>query len=268
MSTHVFSQPITEPLLRAEQLERLGGIPGGRGIRVEERIHGLLRESRCGDLYRRSRESFLASLARQSTRCVVNPAELPAEELRSLLLASEPPERNRDFDITDGIPEEGYDAEWTGESSNVGYTEGQVLVIVAYADQTPVGYCGLNIMVGRSMPCNTVEAWIGVGVDMVYVMPRYRGQGRGLDLSIAAGLIVERIAAVCCRALPERSKLTASVFGECTTIRGDEVIVHLAEDLQNILEVSSVVRPDLEIRHVDAGVVPAWEATPARRSSA
>jgi GNAT superfamily N-acetyltransferase len=251
MSTHASRQLITEPLLRGEHLKRLG--VGISGLRLEERIHAQLRESRVGDLYRRPRESFLASIAHRTTRCVVNPADLPADELRSLLLASEPlEERNGDIDLTDGLPEESYEAEWTGDTCNVGYTEGQALVVVAFADQEPVGYCGLSVMVGRSKPRNRVEAWFGVSLDMVYVMPRFRGQGRGLDLSIAAGLTVERIASVCCRALPERSKVTSSVSSECSTTRGEEILVHIAEDLQNILQITKIVRPDLQISDVDA----------------
>lgn len=103
--------------------------------------------------------------------------------------------------------------------------ESQQVVLVAFNENTPVGYIGLELAVCR--PPDEQLAYVYVEPSLVYVAPAHRGLGYGLDLSIAAGWICRDLVDATYNAVPSGSRIDGELFADYESERGEVISQYL-----------------------------------------
>ncbi|WP_295539321.1 hypothetical protein [uncultured Pseudacidovorax sp.] len=117
-----------------------------------------------------------------------------------------------------------------------GYSaEGQSVVMVAIHQREPVGFFGGSVEV--IVHDDDREVYLVVAADMVYVVPRYRGQGFSMDLSVATGIMLRELLQAVYRAAAPHSEVNVILRADIHTTGGDYFAGKLAESLGYELEV-------------------------------
>jgi GNAT superfamily N-acetyltransferase len=138
---------------------------------------------------------------KRATRIVINPALLSLDELRTLMIQA------------GRYAPEAYDAKWLyNEKEQV---EGQRLVAIAYEGDTPVGYAAFRIRIGHAPGRKTIRYL--ATVDVIYVDPRHRGRGFGIDLSCATGLVCAEVLHALLKAAPKNCEIRPVMHAEFVT---------------------------------------------------
>lgn len=112
--------------------------------------------------------------------------------------------------------------------------EGQGLLMVAVVAGEPVGFFSGSAGVLADGSDQVVE--LSIGADMVYVVPRFRGQGYSMDLSVATGWMVRELLEAVYAAAPRRTTLEVTLRADVQSTGGDHFVTKLAESLEYQLE--------------------------------
>lgn len=112
--------------------------------------------------------------------------------------------------------------------------EGQGLLMVAVVAGEPVGFFSGSAGVLVDGAHQVVE--LSIGADMVYVVPRFRGQGYSMDLSVATGWMVRELLEAAYAAAPCRTTLDVTLRADIRSTGGDHFVRKLAECLEYQLE--------------------------------
>lgn len=202
------------------------------------------------DVPRRGRKPIEQRLAGYAKRgpCIVelNPVAFPPEELKALMTQLQlehygPPQRADSGlvsaePISLAYPFHGGQvaAPWSAELGTQGhdgptFVQGQRLLLVATHRGQP---CGFAVMEFRcSQEEDSTELLVAFDLDLVYVPPKLRGKGFGLDLSIAAGLLAERFFLAVWRACKKGITLIPVVNADLESAGGEAFVRQVYEKL-------------------------------------
>lgn len=203
------------------------------------------------DMPRRGRkpiEKRLAGYAKRG-RCIVeiNPSAFPPEELKALMTQLQlehygPPQRadsglvsaeaiSLSYPFRDGK----VGAPWSAQLCTQGcddptFVQVQRLLLVATHKGQP---CGFAVMEFRcSQEEDSTELLVAFDLDLVYVPPKLRGKGFGLDLSIAAGLLAERFFLAVWRACKKGVTLVPVVNADLESSGGEAFVRQVYHKLE------------------------------------
>jgi len=133
---------------------------------------------------------------KRETRVAVNPASPSLDELGSLMIQA-----------ARYVPEP-FDTKWLYDENNQG--EGQRLSAVAYDGHTPVGFASFGIRIGHAPGRKTIRYL--ATLDVIYVDPRHRSRGFGVDLSCATGLVCAEVLHALFNAAPKNSEIRLVMY--------------------------------------------------------
>ncbi len=102
--------------------------------------------------------------------------------------------------------------------------------MVAVVDRQPVGFFSGSVELFVSDEEHFVD--LIVAADMVYVAPRFRRQGYGMDLSVATGWLLGELLEAIYAAAPAGSKLDVTLRADIYTTGGEHFANKLAECLE------------------------------------
>jgi GNAT superfamily N-acetyltransferase len=123
------------------------------------------------------------------------------------------------------MPEKRYDYTWGATIDKSGLIqEGQTVVLVCFDAGQVVGHAALEVSVLRQR--GEGEVTLAVHPQLVFVVPNRRGQGFGMDLSVAWVLVQDVLRALY-RAVPARAVLSASVYADYESEGGEAFTNHL-----------------------------------------
>lgn len=206
------------------------------GLIFNANIGPVDREAACpeiGETYGDMAE-YLDRLADSGsfTRIVMNPTRPSAQTLLKLMKAAQASAMpNEKIDIGYGLAGS-YDLNWKRDFSSDSDPdhEGQSLVFVAYDMEGPVGFA--DIGVGLIHPdSDTDYFFLSFVLSLVYVIPQRRGQGYGLDLSIAVGQVCSDIFGAVYNAVPPGSEISPNISADYESEGGEAVACHARDSL-------------------------------------
>ncbi len=205
-----------------------------RECATQLRKGGLYLDIRIGEVDRQicaidvSERRLLSFGNRTAMRAVLNPERPgPVGVLRSLRRAKrheKPKERINvgHGELSNCCANGEYDRVWTSrdEEGEGEHVEGQGLVMTGFDGRSIVGYMGghISLHVYRDK-----TAWLHVEPSLVYVIPSRRGQGYGMDLSIAWGYVCGDVFQAVYRALPEGYTLQSQVYADYESFGGEKI---------------------------------------------
>lgn len=162
-----------------------------------------------------------------ASRCAVHPIELTAKQLLARLKAGD---ESPTVNLSYGLPSR-WPREWAVHDEDYGPEEGQEVVVVCFAaDREPVGFASLVVCVSRDVEEQQVD--VRIEARMVYVTPSRRGQGFGLDLSVASGRIVASVLAATYRAAEPNWSIEPAVVASFESEGGEKFVNFLIEKLE------------------------------------
>jgi GNAT superfamily N-acetyltransferase len=216
------------PMLRPEHFGQLRTQLTGAGLRFRKRIGHEDREAECPTFD----EAHLAQIAaaRPSSLVVVNPRR-PSVRSLSLILRTAQREAmpGEKIGINYGLPKR-YDKQWAHEIQGNTRTEGQNLVVVIYDSAEPIGYAGMEVSISWELHDRSV--YLRFSPELVYVRPKSRGRGFGLDLSIACGFICSDLLKATYRAVPSGTEIETCVYADYESEGGEAFADHLHSCLE------------------------------------
>ena len=228
--------PITlkRPLLRTKNFEGLQTQLGVTGLEFSENIGLYEREASCPEIGATFGDTsdYLTALSetRQPSKVVLNPKTPSAQALLKQLKKSQklhvPSEQ---ISIAYGLPET-YDRSWKREIKAGDDSEGQFLVLVIFDPKVAIGYFGIHLSLSH---CSEEHAvYLHFVPALVYVDPSRRGEGFGLDLSIATGQIAQDILVAAYRAVPPGTTIFPCIYADYESEGGENVTAHLNSCLE------------------------------------
>jgi len=166
---------------------------------------------------------------RPSTKVVVNPRRPSLKTLEAFFRNEQrrysPGEHvNVGYGLpTDEEKRRVYRQTWTVETDMDGIWEGQDLVVVAFGPDTakPVGYFSFKVKVTLDREDHVAD--LQIEPVLVYVSPRHRGNGYGIDLSIACALICEDLLEATYRAVPSGTTISGLVYADYESAAGEKI---------------------------------------------
>jgi len=221
------------PLLRPEHFRGLRTGFGSTGLTYSSHIGHSEREESCPGIGATDSDmlTHLDKLrdARPPSKVVVNPRTPSARELVHLLESAEAglPDWQR-FHLGLGIPQE-YVRRWDCDSVGSRETEGQIVVAVLFDPIAPIGSLDILISLTRDRVNHAVELSFELG--LVYVRPDRRGEGFGLDLSVAGGHILRDVLSATYRAVAVGTTVSPHVSAELHSTAGERIANHLVDCL-------------------------------------
>lgn len=174
-------------------------------------------------------EEVLAELEelRPYTRVIANPQQPSAHSLLKMLCdAQDSLVPDESISINYGLPEE-YVRQWSRECTRDGDdSEGQRMVLVAFDQDTPVGYAGFGITLLHDK--DEGQIFLGHTLELVYVHPSQRGKGFGIDLSIACSRLCQDVLIATYRAAPSGYTIVPAVNADFESEGGERFTQQLA----------------------------------------
>lgn len=197
------------------------------------------RELEVYDMKRRDVDGFLATIAtvRPYTLVVLNPIDLPPTALLEYLtMGTENSILDNGITIDYGLPER-YDMHWKRDINAEYDFEEQYLVLVAFASNNvePVGYLGFKPVISRDRS-EPRQLFMLVELNLVYVIPSHRGQGYGMDLSIACSIVCQDILTALYRAVPPNTVVHPSVYADYESCGGKDCATQIKSSLDYCVE--------------------------------
>lgn len=123
-----------------------------------------------------------------------------------------------------------YIRRWSATTDDSFISEGQVVMMVCFDRRTAVGYACLDVRLNHELHDTNYQ--VGVEAELVYVVPSRRGEGFGMDLSVACGWLVSDILSATYRAVPPNSEITSCVSADLRSKGGEAFANHLRNSLE------------------------------------
>lgn len=222
------------PLLKPKHFDGLDTRLTDQGLRFSTRIGPAERQDEIfeiadGDYELEDQLDKLQSL-RQYTKVATNPRRPSARNLLKILReAKQGLLPDESISISHGLPEQ-YDLQWDRQRKPDGDdTEGQFLVLVAQDGDNPVGFAGLGITLIHDAERKQID--ICHSLELVYVHPGHRGQGFGIDLSIACGYLCRDVFVATYRAAPAGYTIVPAINADLETKGGERFTRQVADAL-------------------------------------
>ncbi|MCG9021832.1 GNAT family N-acetyltransferase [Laribacter hongkongensis] len=138
---------------------------------------------------------------RPYTKITANPRRLSARSLLKVFRdAQERLFPDESISLTHGLPDK-YELRWDRQRKSASDdVEGQSIVLVAMDGDDLVGFAGLGIRLLHDAERKQIDIYHSL--NLVYVHPAHRGQGFGIDLSIACGYLCRDVFSAIYRAAP------------------------------------------------------------------
>jgi hypothetical protein len=234
--THLTGEGLQLDILIDDDDRRTGGVYAGRTFQ--------------------DTDNFLDKFAARSpTRVVVNPSAPSKIDLVHFLrdvqareLPGEP------INVGYGLPEE-YQRYWQLEFDDDGLREGQTVVAVAFNPIEVVGYASMRLSVQYSPTDQGL--YLHISPILVYVIPSMRGNGYGIDLSIACAFLCTDLLDALYAALPARTTISAMISADYESKGGEFFVRHLLSEMECAIDLlrENGKRKSIEIKGVnlDAG---------------
>lgn len=222
------------PLLKPKHFDGLDTRLTDQGLRFSTRIGPSERQDEVFEIadgeYELEEQLEHFQSLRSYTKVAINPRRPSARSLLKIFLeAKERQLPNESISITHGLPDK-YELRWTRErKSEEDDTEGQFLVLVAQDGDQPVGFAGLGITLIHDAERKQVD--ICHALELVYVHPAHRGQGFGIDLSIACGYLCRDVFIATYRAAPSGYKIVPTINADFESKGGERFTRQVADAL-------------------------------------
>ncbi|OUL98353.1 hypothetical protein [Variovorax sp. JS1663] len=208
------------------------------GLAFSEWIGAAEREAECldlGDTFGEVAERLKPIASRAPLQVVVNPREPSVSELRRILRAGQKADLPREAIAVDHGLGRRYIRRWGVEPPSGVYAEGQPLVVVGFFDGVPIGYVGMQMVALRISDLRQVTALCKLA--LIYVLPRWRGQGFSMDFSVACSWIAQDVVSAAYRAMPAGWRLEAVLTADYESEGGERVALQVGEGMQYRLDV-------------------------------
>lgn len=180
------------PLLKPKHFDGLDTTLTVQGLRFSTRIGPTERQDEIFEIVDEDYEVEDRLEAFQNlrpyTKVTANPRSPSARTLLKFFRdAKERLLPDESISLSHGLPDK-YERRWgRARKSDGDDSEGQFLVLVALDGNDPVGFAGFGITLVHDAERKQID--ICHSLDLVYVHPGHRGQGFGIDLSIACGYL-------------------------------------------------------------------------------
>lgn len=133
--------------------------------------------------------------------------------------------------------------------------EGQAFILVAFNGAHPAGFAGLRITLIHDAESKRI--YISQSVSLVYVHPALRGQGFGIDLSIACGYLCQDVLVATYRAVPAGYTIVPAINADLESEGGERFILQVADAMNFQVDMLRIdgKRKSIVVEHaeVDAG---------------
>lgn len=227
-------RPGAVPLLQPRHFIGLRTSMGSStGLAYSSGIGHLEREESCPEIGETDADmlAYLENLrsARPPSKVVVHPPTPSSRELSYLLRVAEARlPSGRRFNVDLSMPDE-YEQRWTRDNADEHDREGQTVAAVLFDPVAPVGYLDFSVALVRNRSIHEVD--LTFRLNLVYVIPDRRGNGFGLDLSVACGQILQDLLTATYRAVPAGTTISPHVSAELHSTGGERITNHLVDCL-------------------------------------
>jgi len=177
----------------------------------------------------------ILAVQRPPTKVILNP-ESPTE--RELYTQLRP---DADFNIVYGLsPDRTTRPRWTTDLDEGDvFFEGQECLLVAQCGADTIGFSKFGVFIRRD-PEEEKTTNFEVLVDLVYVRPRCRGAGYGLDLSIACSRICDDVFKALLHAAPDGETISVGVFADFESEGGDRFVTYVIDKLKAAIDLAPI----------------------------
>ncbi|WP_374496609.1 GNAT family N-acetyltransferase [Vogesella indigofera] len=157
---------------------------------------------------------------RPYTKISANPRRPSARSMLKVFRdAQEQLLRDESISLTYGLPDK-YALRWDRQRNADGEeSEGQHVVLVALEGNDPVGFAGFVIRLTQDSERKQID--ISHSLNLVYVHPAHRGQGFGIDLSIACGYLCRDVLIATYRAAPAGYTIVPYIYADLESKGGE-----------------------------------------------
>lgn len=222
------------PLLKPKHFDGLDTRLTDQGLRFSTRIGPSERQDEVFEIadgeYELEEQLDELQNLRPYTKVTANPRRPSARSLLKIL--REAKERllpDESISLTHGLPDK-YELRWDRQRKSEGDdTEGQFLVLVAQDGDDPVGFAGVGIRLFHYPERKQID--ICHSLELVYVHPGHRGQGFGIDLSIACGYLCRDVFVATYRAAPAGYTIVPAISADLETKGGERFTRQVADAL-------------------------------------
>lgn len=222
------------PIVKPMHFSRLDLQMTSQGLTFSKQIDSQDRRDEIFDISdgERDIEEALTRIEnhRPFTPIIVNPQSHTAFELHKYFAyAQESVDPSKRVSIKHGLPDE-YVHAWKIEKTSDGaLVESQQLVIVAFYENEPVGFAGISLSLNYEAPITDV--YFHQEIDLVFVHPKHRGKGFGLDLSVGCSKLCQDFLDALYQAVPAGCQINLGMSAEFTSPGGERFTRQLADGL-------------------------------------
>jgi hypothetical protein len=205
--------------------------------------HGLVGAARVGDADRKAAcpnvgetfddiDDFLQRFeTRKPTKIEINPVRFPLHRLRDWLAEAKRFKASGEtISVTYGLPKNSYDYSVSDEMIDGQRTLSQHLALIAFDARDPVGYSGMTYSVMGLR--RDRHARLRIELHLAYVDPRRRGEGYGLDLSVATGWAARELLCAFYSGVRSGMQISCSLEGDFESEGGEAFYNHVFDELQ------------------------------------
>jgi hypothetical protein len=230
---HVDAQ--RRPLLRPRVFARDGFLRWqGKGLTGSGRVAHADREAACpsvGKTFGDVDEFLLRFERREPTRVEINPRRFSLRRVRDWLAEAERFKGcGEKISVDYGLPKRSYDYRVSDEVVDGERTLSQHLALVAFDRRSPVGYAGMTYSM-TDIPEDR-HASLRVELQLVYVDPRRRGEGYGLDLSVATSWAACHLLRALYSSVRKGTRISCTLYGDFESESGETFYGQVFDDLQ------------------------------------
>lgn len=247
------------PLLKPKHFDGLDTRLTDQGLRFSTRIGPAERQDEIFEIadgeYELEDQLEQLQNLRTYTKVTANPRRPSARSLLKTFHEAKQrllPEES--FSLTHGLPDK-YDLQWSRQRKpDESDAEGQFLVLVAQNGDDAVGFAGVEICLLHQPEIKQID--LSHSLELVYVHPAHRGQGFGIDLSIACGYLFRDVLIATYRAAPSGYTIVPAINADFESKGGERFTRQVADalDFQSDILREDGKRKSISVKSTDLEV--------------